>query len=56
MIGDRRSDIDAGKVFGLRTVGVKYGFALKGEIESAKPDYICDTVKDLSHLLKELIK
>lgn len=56
MIGDRRSDVDAGKAFGLRTVGVKYGFALKGEIESAKPDYICDTVKDLSHLLKELIK
>lgn len=56
MIGDRKSDIDAGKVFGLRTVGVKYGFALKGEIESAKPDYICESVKDLSHLLKELIK
>lgn len=55
MIGDRRSDIDAGKVFGLRTVGVKYGFALKDEIESAEPDYICETVEELSNLLGGLL-
>lgn len=51
MVGDRKYDILGGKVFGLNTVGLLYGFGTKEEIETANPDFIAETVKDLEKIL-----
>ena len=52
MIGDRHFDIEGGKVYGLVTIGVEYGFAEKGELKEAKADYIVRTVKELHAFLQ----
>lgn len=51
MIGDREYDINGAKAFDMDTVGVEYGYAKAGELESAGATYIVPTVKDLKHLL-----
>ena len=43
MIGDRASDIAAGKINGLRTLAVTYGFGSVEELTAANPDIICDS-------------
>lgn len=35
MVGDRRSDVEAGKANGLFTIGCDFGFANQGELEGA---------------------
>ena len=40
MIGDRKFDIQGAKAYGLTAVGVRFGFAEKGELEKAGADYI----------------
>lgn len=52
MVGDRRFDIEGGRQFGLTTVGVTYGYALRGELQAAKADHI---VKDPAQLTKLLL-
>lgn len=51
MIGDRKFDILGAKEFGLKSVGVSYGYASEGELEAAGADYIVDTVEELAGLL-----
>jgi len=51
MIGDRRYDIEGAGQFGLLSIGVRYGFADPGELESAKADWIVDSVDALRALL-----
>lgn len=52
MIGDRYTDLDAGRECGTKTIGVNYGYAPEDEIENCRPDFIADTVQDLrEHLL-----
>jgi len=51
MVGDRTSDIQAGKAFRFSTVGVLYGYGEREEIESAAPDHTVKTVKELEKLL-----
>lgn len=51
MIGDRKYDIEGGKAFGLKTVGLLYGFGDKAEITAAQPDYIAETVEELEQIL-----
>jgi len=51
MIGDRRYDIEGAKRLGLRSIGVRYGFADPGELEEAGADWIVDTVAVLRALL-----
>ncbi len=43
MVGDRMWDIQAGKKFGLQTIGVRYGYAAEGELEEAGADYIASS-------------
>lgn len=52
IIGDRRFDIEGGKVHGIVTIGVEYGFAEKGELKEAKADYIVRTVEELHAFLQ----
>ena len=51
MIGDRKYDILGGKAFGLKTIGLLYGFGSLEEIKTANPDYIAETVEDLEKIL-----
>ena len=51
MIGDRKFDIEGGKEYGLVTVGVSFGYAGEGELESAGADYVVDTVGELLGVL-----
>ena len=51
MVGDRSFDIDGGRHHGLRTIGVRWGYAPPGELEAAAPDAIVDTVAGLADQL-----
>lgn len=51
MIGDRKYDINGAKYFGLRNIGVSYGFAPEGELEEAGAEVIVDTVEELTQVL-----
>lgn len=53
MIGDRKYDICGAKYFGLRSIGVSYGFAPEGELKEASADVIVDTVDELTQVLLE---
>lgn len=54
MVGDRRFDIAGAHACGLRAVGVRYGYALPDELETAGADKIVATVAELSDVLMEL--
>jgi phosphoglycolate phosphatase len=51
MIGDRNHDIIGAKLNGLASIGVLFGYGDRAELESAKADYIADTVEDLRQIL-----
>lgn len=51
MVGDRKFDIEGAKLFGLTSVGVSFGYAPAGELETAGADYIVDTVSELGEIL-----
>ena len=47
MIGDGRVDIKAGKLAGVLTCGVTYGFGPKQDVIASAPDFI---IGDLSEI------
>lgn len=49
IIGDRKQDIEAGKKNSIYTIGCTYGFALKGELDSA--DILIDDIRELKKYL-----
>lgn len=51
MIGDRRHDVVAGKVHGLSTIGVGYGYGSEAELREAGADLFCSTVSELYNTL-----
>ncbi len=51
MVGDREFDIQGARKHGLTAVGVAYGYAGKGELETAGADYIAKSVKQLEKYL-----
>jgi phosphoglycolate phosphatase len=51
MIGDRRHDIEAGRGFGLRTVGVTWGFGSREELLEAGADAIVDHPSQITPLV-----
>lgn len=54
MVGDRKYDVIGAKELGLPCVGVRFGFAAPGELESSGASYIAQTVADLQqYLLKQ---
>lgn len=54
MVGDRRQDIDGARKCGITSVGVRFGYAVENELESAGADYIADDVKTLCGLLLKI--
>lgn len=51
MVGDRKFDVAGAKEHGLTAVAVAYGYALKGELQAAQPDFIARTVRELEAFL-----
>ena len=51
MVGDKKEDIIAGKTNGIKTIGVTYGYGSQREITDAKPDYICNSPREIQTLL-----
>lgn len=51
MIGDRASDIAAGKTNGTRTIAVTYGFGSTEELAAANPDRMCHSPSDIRRTL-----
>jgi phosphoglycolate phosphatase len=50
MIGDRASDIAAGKTNGLRTAGVAWGYGSRPELAAAHPDHVLAAPSELLRL------
>jgi phosphoglycolate phosphatase len=51
MVGDRNADIRAGKLNGMRTLGVTYGYGSSEELERARPDWVCHSPGDILRVL-----
>ena len=54
MIGDRKYDVLAARNAGVRSLGVRYGFAAPGELEAAGADAVADTPADVPLRIREL--
>ena len=54
MIGDRKYDIEGAHAFGIRAVGVTYGFGTREELETAGADAICESVEGLAEAIEGL--
>lgn len=54
MIGDRKFDIIGAHAFGIRAVGVLYGFGSREELEAAGADAICESVDKLAETIASL--
>ena len=53
MVGDRSHDIIGAKKNGIKSIGVKFGFAKENELEDAGADYIVDTVDEIYKIIIE---
>ena len=51
MVGDTIFDVEGGKLNGLTTVAVSYGFGKKESLQKAQPDFWADNVNELQFLL-----
>lgn len=47
MVGDRKFDILGAEAFGIKSVGVTYGYAAEGELEEAGADILADDLEEL---------
>ena len=54
MVGDRKQDIEGAKMNKIKSVGVSFGYAEDGELETAGADYISDSMNELTTLLLSL--
>ena len=51
MIGDRMHDIEGAREHGIDAIGVRWGYGLPGELEAARPAYLCTTADEVARLL-----
>ena len=51
MVGDRHTDVTAGRDLGVRTVGVLWGYGSRAELEAAAPDVLIERPAQLVDLL-----
>lgn len=53
LVGDTKYDILGAKSFGIRSVGVTYGYGKREELEDAGADYIARDIDELEKILLE---
>jgi phosphoglycolate phosphatase len=51
IVGDRKSDIEAGKNHGIKTIGVTYGVGSEDEIIGAEPDTVIHSITELKKVI-----
>lgn len=51
MIGDRYQDIEGAKEAGILSLGVRYGYAQEGELETAGADFIADSPAEITNII-----
>jgi len=56
MVGDMKSDINAGKSAGAITIGVTSGFYTKEMMEEVNPDYILSDVTQIPENMEKILK
>lgn len=54
MVGDREHDVIGAREHGIETVGVRFGYGSRSELENAKAAYIVETVEELGDLLRRM--
>lgn len=54
MIGDRKYDVVGAHAFGIRAVGVLYGFGSREELEAAGAEAICPSVDKLIDTIEQM--
>ena len=50
-VGDAGTDIQQGKLAGVKTIAVTWGFQGRSRLEMEKPDFIVDNIQELSDIL-----
>ena len=50
--GDTSGDIEAGKIAGVKTIGISWGFQSKKILAESKPDFLIDDIVEIKHLFK----
>jgi phosphoglycolate phosphatase len=51
MVGDRSHDVVGARAHGIDCIAVRWGYAMPGELEDARPLHICDTTAELAGAL-----
>ena len=51
MVGDRKNDILGAKKCGIKSIGLRCGYAEPDELENAGADYIFDNLKDMADFI-----
>ena len=51
MVGDRRFDVEGAKAMNIPSIAVSYGYGPRKELEDAAPDFIADSVLELTEIL-----
>jgi len=54
MIGDRHYDIDGARKFGIKSIGVLYGYGSRKELEEAGADFLAGTVDEIWEILEDV--
>ncbi|MBD5130992.1 MAG: HAD family hydrolase [Clostridiales bacterium] len=52
MVGDRHHDIDGANMYGIKSIGVLYGYGTEEELESAGADFIAPTPNDIVEIIR----
>ncbi|MDI6720805.1 MAG: HAD family hydrolase, partial [Candidatus Aenigmarchaeota archaeon] len=50
-VGDTTGDIEAGKVAGVRTIGITWGFQHKDILKQSEPDFLIDDISEMKSFL-----
>lgn len=51
MVGDRYQDVEGAKEAGILSLGVRYGYAMPNELETAGADFIADTPEEVTEII-----
>jgi len=54
VVGDGLTDLDGGRLAGLKTCGVTYGIGAPDLVRAARPDYVIDAFPELLSLVESL--
>jgi len=51
MVGDRSHDVLGAREHGIDTIAITWGYAVPGELEAAKPRWVCTTADEVAEVL-----